>query len=190
MLTSRRTLLSFLGAITTQRAFGQPFGQARPGGPFASDGSRHVRHIDAHMHLVGDPQKKFMKAVRACVTQMDECEITKAVVMSPPQAPPGFFDSPDFVSELRPYSNRFSFLGGGGTLNPMLHAHRDPGSVTRDVERNFVALANRLLDEGAAGFGEIAVLHLSLVERHPFEESRARIRCWWHWPGSQTSAKW
>lgn len=170
MLTSRRTLLSFLGAITTQRAFGQPFGQARPGGPFASDGSRHVRHIDAHMHLVGGPQKKFMEAVQACVTQMDEFEITKAVVMSPPQAPPGFFDSPDFVSELRPYGNRFSFLGGGGTLNPMLHAHRDPGSVTRDVERNFVALANRLLDEGAAGFGEIAVLHLSLVERHPFEE--------------------
>src|SRR5262249_30834074 len=46
----------------------------------------------------------------------------------------------------------------------------DPGSVRRDVERNFVALANRLLDEGAAGFGEIAVLHLSLVERHPFKE--------------------
>jgi hypothetical protein len=122
------------------------------------------------MHLVGGPKKFFGEAVQACIARMDEFEITKAVVMSPPQAPPGFFDSPDFVSELRPYGNRFSFLGGGGTLNPMLHAHRDAGSVTSDVERSFIAMANRLLDDGAAGFGEIAVLHLSLVERHPFEE--------------------
>ncbi len=90
--------------------------------------------------------------------------------MSPPQAPPGFFDSSDFIPEVRRYISRFAFLAGGGTLNPMLHAHRDPASVTRDVEREFVGMANRALDQGAAGFGEIAVLHLSLVDRHPFEE--------------------
>jgi hypothetical protein len=52
----------------------------------------------------------------------------------------------------------------------MLHAHRDASSVTPDVEHNFISMANRLLDGGAVGFGEIAVLHLSLVERHPFEQ--------------------
>jgi len=129
-----------------------------------------VRRIDVHVHLVGGPQKAFGEAVRACLARMDDFEITKAVVMRPPQAPPGFFDSPDFASELRRHGDRFAFLGGGGTLNPMLHAHRNADKVTRDVEREFVAMANRLLDQGAAGFGEIAVLHLSLVDRHPFEE--------------------
>jgi hypothetical protein len=42
--------------------------------------------------------------------------------------------------------------------------------VTPAVEQEFVSAANRLLDDGAVGFGEIAVLHLSLVSRHPFEE--------------------
>jgi hypothetical protein len=135
----------------------------------ASEAPR-VRHIDVHMHLIGGPQKIFGEAVKACIARMDEFEIVKAVLMSPPQTPPGFFDAPDFSSELRKYDNRFAFLAGGGTLNPMLHAHHEADSVTPDVERNFIAMANRLLDEGAAGFGEIAVLHLSLVERHPFEQ--------------------
>ncbi|HLH98388.1 MAG TPA: hypothetical protein VKW08_25035 [Xanthobacteraceae bacterium] len=90
--------------------------------------------------------------------------------MSPPQPPPGFFDLPEFAAELRRHGDHFAFLGGGGTLNPLLHEHRDPDSVTPDVKQRFVALAHRLIDEGAIGFGEIAILHLSLVNRHPFEQ--------------------
>lgn len=161
----RRTLLAGLGATVTQRAFGQPVAPGR-----SPLGAPHVPHIDVHVHLVGGPQKVFAEAVDACVAEMGEFSITKAVVMSPPQAPPGVFDWSDFINDIRRYGDHFAFLAGGGILNPMLHAHRDPASVTRDVERQFIAIANRALDQGAAGFGEIAVLHLSLVDRHPFEE--------------------
>ena len=52
----------------------------------------------------------------------------------------------------------------------MLHKHRDAESVTPQVKQDFIDTANRILDAGATGFGEIAVLHLSLLASHPFEE--------------------
>ena len=158
----------------------QPFGsrhplnrrmnQSGPGGLRGPQGAPRKAHIDVHMHLVGGQQRMFSEAVEECVARMQEFGITKGVVMGPPQPPPGAFDASDFIPELRRYGDRFAFLGGGGTLNPMLHAHHDPESVTLEVKQEFVSAANRLLDDGAVGFGEIAVLHLSLVNRHPFEE--------------------
>jgi hypothetical protein len=150
-----------------------PTGRMNPSGPGslpALQGAPRTPHIDVHMHLVGGQPRMFSEAVEECVARMQEFGISKGVVMGPPQPPPGAFDASDFIPELRRYGERFAFLGGGGTLNPMLHAHRDLGSVTPTVKQEFVDVANRLLDDGALGFGEIAVLHLSLVNHHPFEE--------------------
>lgn len=184
---SRRALLAAAGVSLARRALSQPIGQVRPfsgrpfgpgnpppgrmgpSGPALPEGGKFP-HIDVHMHLIGARQAQFGEAVEACVAAMENFGISKAVVMSPPQPPPGVFDVSDFVAELRRRGSRFAFLGGGGNLNPMLQEHRDPGSVTSDVEKKFVGLANRMLDEGAVGFGEIAALHLSLVNHHPFEE--------------------
>ena len=141
-----------------------------PGRPPGTQAAPRTPHVDVHIHLVGGQRRLFAEAMERCVDDMDKFRITKGVVMSPPQAPPGNFDYADFLPELRRHGNRFAFLGGGGTLNPMLHAHRDAESVTPKVHQDFVDAANRILDAGAAGFGEIAVLHLSLLARHPFEQ--------------------
>jgi len=122
------------------------------------------------MHLAGGRERLFAEAVERCVAGMEKFRISKGVVMSPPQAPPGIFDYIDFLPELHRHGKRFAFLGGGGTLNPILHKHRDVDSVTPEVKQGFADHANRILDAGAVGFGEIAVLHLSLFGRHPFEE--------------------
>jgi hypothetical protein len=177
---SRRNLVAGLGAMLTGSVAAQPFRPGHPppgrmnpsdaGGLPALQGASRRPHVDVHMHLVGGQQQMFSEAVRECLAHMEEFGISKAVVMSPPQPPPGAFDAFDFIPELRRHGDRFAFLGGGGILNPMLHAHHDPQSVTSAVEQEFASAANRLLDEGAVGFGEIAVLHLSLVDRHPFEE--------------------
>jgi hypothetical protein len=126
--------------------------------------------IDVHIHPIGGQQRLFGEAVQRCLAGMQSFGITKGVVMSPPQAPPGAFDYTDFLPELRRHGNRFAFLGGGGTLNAMMHAHGNPTSVTPKVRQNFIEAANRILDGGAVGFGEIAILHLSLVPNHPFEQ--------------------
>jgi Amidohydrolase len=178
----RRTVLAGIGAALATAAAAQPIGTRIPGRPFgpgnpppghadaAAPGAAKFPHIDVHVHLVPSRQLQVGDAVEACLGALDQFRIPKAVIMSPPQPPPGFFDAPDFAAELRRHGNHFAFLGGGGSLNPILHEHADPDSVTGEVEQKFVAMANRIIDDGAAGFGEIAVLHLSLLNRHPFEQ--------------------
>src|SRR5581483_8225514 len=67
-------------------------------------------------------------------------------------------------------ASRFAFLGGGGTLNPILHQHADPSTVDDALKRQFEQIAEAVLSAGALGFGEIAALHASLTPAHPFEE--------------------
>jgi hypothetical protein len=50
----------------------------------------------------------------------------------------------------------------------MLHQYADP--VTDAVRQESAGLAERMMDVGAVGFGEISVLHLSLVPNHSFTE--------------------
>jgi hypothetical protein len=162
---SRRGVLAGLAtSFATTGAVAQPF---RPPG---MQGAPRKPHIDVHMHLIGGQQRLFGEAVEHCLATMQSFGVTRAVVMSPPQGPPGNFDYADFLPELRRHGSHFAFLGGGGSLNPMLHHHRDPESVTPKVKQDFIDAANRMLDAGAVGFGEIAVLHLSLLPSHPFEQ--------------------
>jgi hypothetical protein len=127
--------------------------------------------IDVHLHLVGGAQKQFDRAAETALAGMESAGIQKAVVFPPPFAASKFaFDYTDYVPHLRRHAGRFGFLAGGGILNPLLHEFREPASVTPGVKSRFTDLAKRMLDAGAVGFGEIAVLHFSLVPNHPFEE--------------------
>lgn len=126
--------------------------------------------IDVHTHVIGGPARQFGQAVEMAVAKMDALGVTKSVVFPPPFPTTGF-DYPAYVSELARYPGRFRFLAGGGFLNPLLHTHSDPSSVTPDVRQRFVSIAEKMVQAGALGFGEIAVLHLSLVPKHAFEET-------------------
>jgi hypothetical protein len=127
-----------------------------------------ARWIDVHIHVIAGP-RQFAPAVDQAIAQMDAAGIAKAIVFPPP-SPRLRFDYPAYAFELRRYPGRFGFLGGGGLLNSMIQEFSNPASVTADVRRRFVGYAERIADAGAAGYGEIAVLHLSLTRNHPFEQ--------------------
>ena len=130
------------------------------------------RWYDVHMHIVGGRGQQFGQAIDNAAAAMDEFGVAKAVVFPPPMPIAGIFDYADYVPELRRHPGRFGFLAGGGTLNPMLHQFRS-SEVTPAIRQKWIDDANRMLDAGAVGFGEIAVLHLSLVPNHPFEQTTA-----------------
>lgn len=127
------------------------------------------RWIDVHMHVIGGPERQFGQAVEAAIAAMDARGIAKAVIFPPPFVR-RIFDYEAYVPELTRYPGRFGFLAGGGTLNPMLHQFREPESVTPAIRQEFTAIAERMAEAGAVGFGEIAVMHLSLVPGQAFEE--------------------
>ena len=145
---------------------------APPGGRAAS-----LEWIDVHMHLVAGrgPSADYPAAVSAALAVMDEAGIARAVVLPPPQVygtlPP--FDSDDFVAAIGPYRSRFAFLGGGGSLNPMLQEAAAQAELADPLRRQFEERARAILRLGAAGFGEMTAHHLSHTAGHPYESVAA-----------------
>ena len=128
--------------------------------------------IDIHMHVLGGADRQFGPPLERAVAEMDRRGIAKAVIFPPPFPRPGP-DYPAYAGELARYPGRFGFLAGGGLLNPMIHGVPQPADVTPQVRQRFVDAARRALDAGAVGFGEIAILHLSLTPNHSFEQVAA-----------------
>lgn len=144
--------------------------RAQPPRPMESPVPAPVRWVDVHMHLVGG-RADFAGAVENAVREMDRFGIATAIILPPPQvdSQPSPHDWDAYAGALRRHPGRFAFLGGGGTLNATIHRHADPARVTERVTRDFAAAAERILDAGGAGFGEIASLHISATLGHPYE---------------------
>lgn len=134
--------------------------------------------VDVHVHLVGGrgPHgQDYPGAVQAALAVIDQAGIRKVVVMPPPQVhgelPP--FDYESFLEAIRRHPTRFNFLGGGGSLNPMLHEAAAETTVSDRLLRRFEDRALEILRAGALGFGEIAAHHLSHTVGHPYESVAA-----------------
>jgi hypothetical protein len=129
-----------------------------------------LRWVDMHMHLV-PARGDFSGAVTEALSLMDRAGIETAVVMPTPQSPPAYTER-EYTALLNRHAGRFVWFGGGGDLNAMIH-RTDPAKVSDAVRRDFIARAEAILNAGARGFGEMAVLHISMMSGHPFEETRA-----------------
>lgn len=160
-------------------------GPGAPGGEGGqrADGQRNEgprgdvpRWIDTHVHLVSgvtNTTGDWPGAVRVAIADMDKNNIGTAIVMPTPQ-PPGkeLYDIADFADAVRKHPGRFAFLGGGGTLNPMIHTDPDAETVDTKTKQKFTDIANGIIDAGALGFGEMSANHLSVADAHSYHRSR------------------
>lgn len=124
--------------------------------------------IDTHSHLWTQRGCEFSKAADAAVAKMASLGIRKTVMLNPPASAPTCEDGV-YAAIARTYPDRLAFLGGGGTLNPMLHDAARSGQLTADIRHRFEEQVSEILRLGAVGFGELAALHLSLRDGHPYE---------------------
>jgi len=136
-------------------------GSLRPGG---------LRWVDMHMHLVPS-RGNFSDAITEALSLMNRAGVTTAVVMPTPQSS-SVFTEREYLPLLKRHADRFVWFGGGGDLNGIIH-RTDPNKVTEAIRRDFVRRAEAILDAGARGFGEMALLHISMMSGHPFEQTRA-----------------
>ncbi len=178
-MIGRRAVLGLgfgaVGAALTSNAFAQ-----RPGGPGGAGSMPPIpqggpRIIDVHAHFLTNSQNPIRDAVQPAVEYMDRLGIAKALVMPPPQRPgqPLNYDYDTFLPLIRAYPQRFGFLGGGGTLNVMIHRHGHEPTISESTRQEFEAVAQRILAAGAVGFGEITAHHVSYFPQHPYESVRA-----------------
>ena len=101
---------------------------------------------------------------------MREAGIRGMVLIPPPQVSRmrRNWDYEAFAAAARAQPQRFAFLGGGGSLNPMIHDAAD-GVVDDALRERFSSRAHQILADGAAGFGEMSPHHLSARPGHPYE---------------------
>ena len=190
MAVARGWLLSVLCAGLVALAIpaaAQPRGpNARPGGPGAMGGPpgggaagpqrpalpyAGPAWIDTHVHLRAGGGA-YGEAIDRLAAAMDGVGMRMAVIMPPPfpdNDQRASYEASALIQALRAHPGRFAWLAGGGSLNPTIQSTR-PDKVSPSLLADFTRRAEALLDEGALGFGEIGVLHLSHFQGHPFEE--------------------
>jgi hypothetical protein len=122
---------------------------------------------DVHVHVFGRPDT-IPSSVQTLVQGMDEDGIRMVVVMPPPQNVPRFPYSV-FLGEIQKYPERFRFLGGGGSLNPLIQNAAGLGFVPAQLRNRFERRARQILSDGAVGFGEMTALHFAYLPGQPYQ---------------------
>ena len=136
--------------------------------------------LDTHIHLTAFYQggsgvtSDFPAAAANAVSGMDLVGVTKAFLMPTPFSPgavnsPVGYDYSVLAGLVEQMPDRFEFLGGGFLLNPMMH-QIPAGQATQAQLAEFAGHAEAIAQSGAAGFGEITALHLSIFPGHPYLE--------------------
>jgi predicted TIM-barrel fold metal-dependent hydrolase len=115
-------------------------------------------YIDLHAHL--DPPD-VAGAMDALFAAMPEENLRLAVFMPSPFVAdsPGRFQAEVLAPLAEKYPDRVAFLGGGGSLNPMLQQAVAAGAVEPGLAERFRARAEAILGLGAKGFGEMTTEH-------------------------------
>ena len=157
---TERLLRSAAWAVAIALTVGAP---SRPLG----EGDRHegaIRaaatppFVDAHTHLEPEHPRQ---AVEAALRTMPAENAVRLVFLPPPftAGDPARYDAELLLPAIAGHADRLAVLGGGGSLNPMIHEAVRTGDAGPAVLRRFRETAERLLRDGAAGFGELAAEH-------------------------------
>jgi len=163
---TRLYLLIFMFIFTSISALTQQ-GTPDPAPPAATIGPV----VDVHVHLLAATPREYQEAAKEAVAVMDRFGIQKMIVMPPPKdgviIPDTDYEA--LLPAIQNYPARFAFLGGGGRLNAMIQQTPWQTPIGEDVRRKFEQEAEEVLRQGAIGFGEIAIHHLSNGPGHPYE---------------------
>ena len=118
-------------------------------------------------------EQNLAKAAENLVAKMDELGIAKALVMVVPSHRfSGEEDYQGIRNAQRRHPGRLYLMAGGATLGPMIR-ETDPDLVTDVIRKKFRARAEKVLAEGAKGFGEMISYHLCMSSTHSFQEAPA-----------------
>ncbi|MEW6376300.1 MAG: amidohydrolase family protein [Thermodesulfobacteriota bacterium] len=150
------------------------------GSPQEAVSSKTTGFIDTHNHLfgrfstrLGGEEIDYEGAAKVAMAAMKQSGIKKMFIMPPPFSPGhrGQYTFDDLIGVVKKFPDRFAFLGGGGTLNVMIHQAVQDETLKRGIESRFKRTAVEILSRGAIGFGELTAEHLSLRYDHPYESA-------------------
>ena len=171
-------------------------GKPSPPPELARPASPAWRYLDTHTHLhpIGldvalrgsggfanqgggdgppDMAANLREAAERLVTRMDAYGLQKALVVVVPstrQSPEE--DYAGMRDAVRSQPGRLFLMAGGATLGSVLLSTA-PDAVSDSDAEEFVSRAEKLIAEGARGFGEMISYHLCMTQRHSFKYAPA-----------------
>jgi hypothetical protein len=175
-ILTRAELLAHFGS---ENAPDGPDTGAKSAGQIAASPLRTGQYIDTHVHpTAGGPKgstrpDNVRYAVMAAKSVLGENGFERAVLMPTPHILDKHLKKlvpmELIVNAARSLPQHFVYMGGGGSLNSMIHNESPDGNVSPELRARFERRAEEILAKGAVGFGELAALHLSALPNHSFE---------------------
>jgi hypothetical protein len=138
--------------------------------PDENSNSSCTTYIDVHQHFASN--SNFIEAAENLVKLMDSLSIDISILMPPPSAysqiaPPYVYTA--LLPAINTHPERLKLVGGGGILNKIIDTFVNLDSIPTATDlANFEASARAIAANGIAGFGEMAVLHISYADHHPY----------------------
>jgi predicted TIM-barrel fold metal-dependent hydrolase len=117
-------------------------------------------YIDAHAHF---DEHDIQGAIRAALAALDRQNAAAIFLQMPPDTfdSPGHFDAEVVLPEAKKHPGKLAVLGGGGTLNAMIHQSVISGDAGPEVRKRFQDRAEELIRKGVVGFGEMTAEHFA-----------------------------
>jgi predicted TIM-barrel fold metal-dependent hydrolase len=116
-----------------------------------------IPFIDAHTHM---DQRDPTGSEKMLATLQKE-NAAKIFLLVPPYSyqDPALYDTEPLMQIARSHPDKIAVLGGGGSLNAMIQQSVQTGDAGPDVREKFKKQAEKILSEGAIGFGELTTEH-------------------------------
>jgi predicted TIM-barrel fold metal-dependent hydrolase len=166
------------GSLTVEELRTFMGGEPEPVRRTAATGRQALSWIDVHVHP--SPGRGLTPdaagTIAAAVAAIDADHIGLMVLLPPPMVDVMKFSGKvvrpvpieRWIDEARKYPDRFVVMGGGGSLNAIIHDESPDGRPSDALKARFAQRAEAIMDMGAVGFGELAVSHLSMVPGQPY----------------------
>ena len=123
--------------------------------------------VDAHTHFDEHDADGTIRSVLAALGRENAARI---FLQMPPDTfdHPGHYDAEVILSAAKKHPDRLGVLGGGGTLNAMIHQSVASGNSGPEVQQKFRDRAEELISEGVIGFGEMTAEHFDGATPYQF----------------------
>lgn len=124
-------------------------------------------YVDGHAHF---DERDVPGSIRAALAALDRENAAAIFFQAPPDIfeHPGHYDAETILSAAKEHPGKLAVLGGGGTLNAMIH-DCPPDRAGPEIRKRFEDRAGELLREGVVGFGELTAEHFAGVT--PYQAS-------------------
>jgi predicted TIM-barrel fold metal-dependent hydrolase len=119
-----------------------------------------VPFIDGHTHFSGED---IPSSIVSALAGLERENAAMVFFLPPPDTfdNPKLYDAEVILKAAREHKDKFAVLGGGGSLNPMIHQAVVSGDAGPAVRAKFRKRAEQLVKEGVVGFGEMTCEHFA-----------------------------